>query len=43
MLTHLKTTYKKYPGRFDKSQSKLSFEAKKKGKCQWEIFCSNIL
>jgi hypothetical protein len=28
MLTHLKSTCKKYPGKFDKSQSKLSFEVK---------------
>jgi hypothetical protein len=32
MLTHLKSTCKKYLGRFDKSQSKLSFEVKKEGK-----------
>jgi hypothetical protein len=31
MLTHLRNTCKKYPGKFDKSQSKLSFEAKKEG------------
>jgi hypothetical protein len=31
MLTHLKSTYKKYPGRFDKSQSKLSFKVKNEG------------
>ena len=31
MLTHLKSTCKKYPGRFDKAQSKLSFEVKKEG------------
>jgi hypothetical protein len=37
MLTHLKSTCKKYPGKFDKSQSKLSFKAKKEGKCQWEM------
>jgi hypothetical protein len=32
MLTHLKNTCKKYPGKFDMSQSKLSFEVKKEGK-----------
>jgi hypothetical protein len=31
MLTHLKSICKKYPGRFDKSQSKLSFEVKNEG------------
>ena len=31
MLTHLKNTCNKYPGKFDKSQSKLSFEVKKEG------------
>jgi hypothetical protein len=31
ILTHLKSTCEKYPGRFDKSQLKLSFEAKKDG------------
>jgi hypothetical protein len=32
MLTHLKSTCKKYLGRFAKSQSELSFEVKKEGK-----------
>jgi hypothetical protein len=31
MLTHLKNTCKKYPCKFGKSQSKLSFEVKKEG------------
>jgi len=31
MLQHLKNTCKKYSDRFDKSQSKLSFEAKREG------------
>jgi hypothetical protein len=31
MQTHLKNTYKKYLGKFDKSQSKLSFEVKNEG------------
>jgi hypothetical protein len=31
MLQHIRKNYKKYPGRFDKTQSKLSFEAKREG------------
>jgi hypothetical protein len=31
MLQHIRKRCKKYPGRFDKTQSKLSFEAKREG------------
>jgi hypothetical protein len=31
MLQHIKKSCKKYPGKFDKTQSKLSFDAKREG------------
>jgi len=31
MLQHIRKSCKKYPGRFDETQSKLSFEAKREG------------
>jgi hypothetical protein len=39
MLIHLKNTCKKYPGKFDKSQSKLNFEVKKEGQMSMEEGC----
>jgi hypothetical protein len=43
MLTHLKSTCKKYSGKFDKSQSKLSFEVKEGGMSVGEGCVGNMV
>jgi hypothetical protein len=44
MLQHIRKSCKKYPGRFDKSQTKLSFEAKREGQgVVGEGTCGNLV
>lgn len=44
MLQHIQKSCKKYPGRFDKTQSKLSFEVKREGQVGGnEGSCGNLV
>jgi len=46
MLQHIRRSCKKFPGRFDKSQSKLSFKAKREGQVGvggGEGSCANLV
>jgi hypothetical protein len=46
MLQHIRRSCKKFPGRFDKSQSKLSFEAKREGQVGMGVgegSCGNLV
>jgi hypothetical protein len=44
MLQHIRKNCKKYPDRFDKIQSKLSFEAKREGQATvGEASCGNLV
>jgi hypothetical protein len=44
MLQHIKKSCKKYPGRFDKTQSKLTFEVKREWQVEgYEGSCGNLV